>query len=80
MFDDLVLHCITTKINRILLQRVVEKVRNRNKCDDNRGCITILMGYVDDDNILVPLEDVASYLEKHKTYGTPLEQFSIKEN
>ena len=63
VFVGIVLHHITSKINNILQKRVTKRVRKGNLMDDNKGGVPIIMGYVDDVNTLVPLEDVATYLE-----------------
>ena len=58
VFAGMVLHHITRKIHAHLLKEVITRVRNKLKIDGERGGVPIVMGYVDNVNTLVRIEDV----------------------
>ena len=45
-----------------LLKEVFTHIRKKLKMDDDRGAVPIVMGFVDDINALVTIEDAAEYL------------------
>ena len=72
VFAAIVLNEILTAINRDLEQRSAERKRAGIWGDDAKGSVAIILAYVDDVNMLVPLEDVEFVLQKFKEYGEPL--------
>ena len=61
-FSGMVIHHITKQINSRLPKEVITRVRKKCKIDDERGAVPIVMGYVDNANALVTIEDAAEYL------------------
>ena len=72
VFAGMVLHHITRKIHTHLLQEVIKRIRKKLKMDDDRGAVPIVMGFVDDVNALVTIEDAAEYLRLFEEIGGEL--------
>ena len=73
IFAAIVLKRILTKIHRDLMVRVQERLSEDMPkfLDDGRGGQPLILGYVDDVNVLVPTRDVHTFLKLFKKYGEP---------
>ena len=72
VFAAIVLNEILSCVSDDLQARAGERATSSLCGDDGRGGVSIIMGYVDDVNALVPLEDVEFFLERFRAYGEPL--------
>lgn len=74
IFAALVLTSILTKINRDLSLDALTRFNNGNKHDDGQGGKPIILGYVDDVNVLLPIEDVEKFFLLFRLYGSGIDQ------
>jgi hypothetical protein len=72
LFAGMVLNIILHKIHDTLSDRARTRLQLGNKGDDGKGGMPLIMAYVDDTNILVPLEDVNTVLSEFELIGEPL--------
>ena len=69
LFAALVLNYILHKVNNDLITIATRRKLNRQKMDDDKGGIPLILAYVDDCNALVPNCDVKLFLDLFKKYG-----------
>jgi len=72
IFAAIVLNHILRKVHRDLMLKAVKRMADNNPHDDGMGGIAIIMAYVDDTNILIPLEDVEDFMESFDKNGGEL--------
>lgn len=80
IFAALVLTHILTKINRTLSQLALKRLTAGNLLDDGQGGKPLILGYVDDVNILLPTEDVEQFFLLFRLHGQGIEQQTFIEN
>jgi hypothetical protein len=74
IFAALVLTSILTKINRDLSLDALTRFNKGNKHDDGQGGKPLILGYVDDVNILLPIEDVEKFFLLFRLYGSGIDK------
>lgn len=72
VFAAIVLNEILSKVDADLRDRAKARKAAGVWGDDGNGGVTVSLAYIDDVNMLVPLEDVEFALAKVKEYGEPL--------
>jgi len=72
IFAAIVLNHILRKVHRDLTLKSIKRASDGNLHDDGIGGAPIILAYVDDTNILIPLEDVEDFLSLFNKYGNPL--------
>ena len=72
----IVLNHILQKLDKLMLERAHERHRQYLELvlssDGGQGCIPIVMGYMDDINAIVHIEDAAFFMYHFKRLGLPL--------
>ena len=71
VFAAIVLHEILSKIYPELLERAKQRKLSGDDGDDGMGGIAIIMGYVDDVNSMLYLDDVDFFLRRFEDEATP---------
>ena len=69
IFAAIVLNHILKQVNQALCIRAQQRCADGNGLDDREGGKPIILAYVDDTNILVPLEDVEEFLKLFRKHG-----------
>ena len=76
IFAGIVLNHILRKLDKLLLERAYQQhrtdINNHATSDDGQGSIPIVIGYMDDVNALVNIQDVVFFVEHFKKLGLPL--------
>ena len=82
IFAALVLTVILIKTNRVLCIRAQRRLASGSSMDDTQGGRPITLGYVDDCNILLPVQDVELFLQlfEHFGHGRDLENYEPAPN
>ena len=75
IFAAIVLNYILRKVHRDLTLKSIKRASDGNLHDDGIGGAPIILAYVDDTNVLIPLEDVEDFLYLFNKYGNPLGAF-----
>ena len=63
---------LLSKIYQDLTKNAIRRAKNRDFGDDDKGGIPLILGYIDDINVLIPLQDVHLFLKLFKQFGEPL--------
>ena len=76
VFAGIVFNHILRKLDQLMMQRAEDRLRQclqqRLSSDDNQGGIPIVMGYMDDINAIVHVQDAAFFVYHFKRLGLPL--------
>ena len=69
----LVLTSILSKINRDLSLDATSRLNDGNEYDDGQGGKPLILGYVDDVNVLLPTQDVERFFHLFRLYGAGID-------
>ena len=72
VFAAIVLNHILKKIDQALTLAAFKRCGENRRLDDDQGGRPLLFTYVDDGNMIIPLEDVPEFLRLFKLWGEPL--------